>query len=164
MQSPRNILRGYVVVFVLLSFPWFHLARSQDQQLEKLEVEKVISISIGWALQKDLDLLYSSVAHDSSFFIFHPDSATTITGFENFRKLSSFWMDPKFKATDFNIKDLRINLSRYGDVAWYSCYLDDHALWDGKKIGWDNARWTGVLEKREGRWLIVQMHFSLASR
>jgi hypothetical protein len=26
-----------------------------------------------------------------------------------------------------------------------------------------NTRWTGVLEKREGKWLIVQMHFSFAS-
>jgi len=23
-----------------------------------------------------------------------------------------------------------------------------------------NVRWTGVLEKRDGRWLIMQMHFS----
>ncbi len=27
----------------------------------------------------------------------------------------------------------------------------------------NDARWTGVLEKRGGKWVIVQMHFSLAS-
>jgi hypothetical protein len=26
--------------------------------------------------------------------------------------------------------------------------------------GWVNVRWTGVLEKKEGKWLIRQMHFS----
>jgi hypothetical protein len=30
-------------------------------------------------------------------------------------------------------------------------------------IGWKDTRWTGVLEKRNGKWLIVQMHFSFAS-
>jgi len=162
MPSARYI--SHVVLFVTLPFFSSGLAHSQDRQLERKEIEKVISASIGWALNKDLDLLYGCFAQDSSFFIFHPDSATTITGFENFKKLSSFWMNPKFKATDFAVRDLRVNFSSSGDVAWYSCYLDDHALWDGKKIGWDNARWTGVLEKRGGRWLIVQMHFSLASR
>jgi hypothetical protein len=48
-------------------------------------------------------------------------------------------------------------------VAWYSARLDDHGEWDGRKTGWDDARWTGVLEKRAGKWVIAQMHFSLAS-
>jgi hypothetical protein len=50
--------------------------------------------------------------------------------------------------------------SRDGNVAWYSCYLDDISEWDGQKGGWRNVRWTGVLERREGKWLIMQMHFS----
>jgi hypothetical protein len=28
---------------------------------------------------------------------------------------------------------------------------------------WENTRWTGVLEKRDGRWVIIQQHFSFAS-
>ena len=35
--------------------------------------------------------------------------------------------------------------------------------WDGKPVGWKDARWTGVLERRSGKWVIVQMHFSFAS-
>lgn len=57
---------------------------------------------------------------------------------------------------------LRVNLSRSGTVAWYSAKLDDFAEWQGQPVGWENARWTGVLEKREDRWRIVQMHFSFA--
>jgi hypothetical protein len=72
-------------------------------------------------------------------------------------------MSDRFKATDFALHDLRIDLSRSGDVAWYSARLDDHGEWDGRKTGWDDARWTGVLEKRAGKWVIAQMHFSLAS-
>ena len=28
---------------------------------------------------------------------------------------------------------------------------------------WKDTRWTGVLERRNGEWLIVQMHFSFAA-
>ena len=69
-------------------------------------------------------------------------------------------MRDEFKATDFAVRDLRINFAELGNAAWYSCMLDDHAEWSGKPIGCDNCRWTGTLEKRNGKWVIVQMHFS----
>ena len=72
-------------------------------------------------------------------------------------------MDPRFKATKLDIRNLRIDVSHSKDIAWWSCILDDLGEWDGKPIGWKDTRWTGVLEKRSGRWIIVQMHFSFAS-
>jgi hypothetical protein len=128
---------------------------------ERLEVEKVIHDSIGWALTKDTDRLLSIVAQDEDFFIFHPDSKSTIVGFEAFKKLGErVWLKDEFKATDYAVKELRLKFSAMGNVAWYSCLLDDHAEWNGKPIGWDNCRWTGTLEKRGGKWVVVQMHFS----
>ena len=117
-------------------------------ETERVEVEKTIQGMIGWALTKDLDGLFSRVAQDEDFFIFHPDSRSTIIGFE------------AFKATDYTIKDLRITFADCGNVAWYACFLDDHAEWNGRPGGWDNCRWTGTLEKRQGKWVTVQMHFS----
>jgi hypothetical protein len=130
---------------------------------DRKEVEKAIQDAIGWALKKDIDRLFSIVARDEDFFIFHPDSKSTIIGFEAFRQLGErVWMKDPFRATDFAIRELRVNFSTNGQVAWYSAFLDDHAEWNGQPTGWDNARWTGVLEKRDGKWVIVQMHFSFA--
>ncbi|MDO9084803.1 MAG: hypothetical protein Q7U53_01240 [Anaerolineaceae bacterium] len=47
-------------------------------------------------------------------------------------------MNDAFKATDYDIRDLRVNYSQFGNVAWFSCILDDHAEWNGQPIGWDN--------------------------
>jgi hypothetical protein len=69
-------------------------------------------------------------------------------------------MNPAFVAVGSDFRDMRIHLSRGGDVAWWSCILDDHNTWQGRPANWDNVRWTGVVEKREGSWVIVQMHFS----
>jgi len=157
-----------IKIIILLLLPLIILFCSIEPQKinmekEKAEIEKVIDISIGWAMTKNLDLLYSSLAQDSSFFIYHPDSKSTIVGFEAFTKLSDFWMSPDFKATHYKIWDLRINLSRSGDVAWYSCMLDDCSEIKGEPGCWEDTRWTGVLEKRDGKWVIVQMHFSFAA-
>jgi hypothetical protein len=136
---------------------------SQEDSIVKAEISQVIHKSIGWALTKDKDLLYRSVAKDSDFFIFHPDS-NTIVGFEAFRELvEGLFMHKDFKATDYAIRDLRINVSRSGETAWYAAVLDDFGEWQGRPTIWKDARWTGVLEKRDCDWVIVQMHFSFAS-
>jgi hypothetical protein len=133
---------------------------SENVQREKRIIEKVINDNIRWALTKDLDLLYSTLQKDSTLLIINPD-ASMIEGFRGIQETAnSFWMDSRFKATYSKIKDLRITLSRSGIVAWYYCLLDDFGEWDGKPYRWENARWTGVLEKTDGDWVIRQMHLS----
>jgi ketosteroid isomerase-like protein len=133
-----------------------------DRAKDKVAIEQMVRDSIGWALTKDRALAERVIAHDPDLFVFNPDSTST-SGWEAFVKNFEFWMDPRFKATSFDVRDLVVTLSRSGDVAWYSAVLDDLALWDGRPTGWKDTRWTGVVEKRGGRWVIVQMHFSFAS-
>jgi ketosteroid isomerase-like protein len=130
---------------------------------ERAAVEKTVRDSIGWALTKDRPLLEGIIANDADLFIFHPDSKSTVVGWDAFARNFSTWMDPRFKATSFDVRDLRITFARSGEVCWFSAVLDDLAEWDGKPVGWRDTRWTGVLERRAGKWVIVQMHFSFAS-
>ncbi len=73
-------------------------------------------------------------------------------------------MSPDFRAVRYDIRDLKITISPSGDAAWWFCMLDDINEWKGKPASWENTRWTGVLEKRDGRWVIVQQHFSFAQQ
>lgn len=131
---------------------------------EKAIIKEVIEASIGWALDKDTELLFDSVAQDEDFFYFSPDNASTISGFEMFEKFTAdTFMGDNFKALWYKTKEMAINVSKSGDVAWYHCLLDDVGLWNGREAGWHDVRWTGVLEKRDGMWVIVQMHFSFAT-
>ena len=133
-----------------------------DRVADRAAVERTIRASIGWALTKDRPLLERVMAHDAELFIFNPDS-TSVAGWDAFVKNFDFWMDPRFKATHFDVRDLRITFSRSGDVAWWSAILDDLGEWDGRPVGWKDTRWTGVLERRDQTWVVVQMHFSFAS-
>ncbi len=133
-----------------------------DRETEKAAVSKVIHDSICWALTKDRALQENTMAHDEDLFIFWTESKMAISGWKEYVKLYDHWMDPRFKATLTEIHDLRVNLSQSGDVAWYSAMLDDLTEWDGQPTGARDIRWTGVLEKRNGKWVVVQMHGSVA--
>jgi len=132
-----------------------------DVAAETARIDSVIRASIQWAIQKDTALMFRSFAHDSTLFWFSPDSAGTVRGFAAFKQqVEGFFMNPDFVAVGSEFREMQIHLSRGGDVAWWSCILDDRNTWRGRPANWINVRWTGVLEKREGSWLIVQMHFS----
>ncbi len=136
----------------------------QDIVSEKSKITEVIHNSIGWAATKDTELSYSCYAKDSDLFWFSPEDSGTVHGYEEFVKLTEgFFMLDDFRAVRFEVRELEINLSRWGDVAWYHARLDDFNEWKGQPANWEDVRWTGVLEKRDGRWVIVQMHFSHAS-
>lgn len=134
-----------------------------DLQSEKNLVTQTIEDCIQWPFpEKNVERLRSSLAKDPSFFIFHPDSKSTIVGYDAFEDMiTNLFLKEEMKPISTTIKDLKINLSHSGDVAWFSCLLDDIGEWQGKRWAWLEARWTGVLEKRAGKWLLVQMHFSL---
>jgi ketosteroid isomerase-like protein len=133
-----------------------------DRETEKAAVARVVADSIRWALTKDRSLLERAMAQDEDLFVLWTDSRSLTRGWTEFSKQFDVWMDPRFKATVTEIRDLRVHLSRSGDVAWYSATLDDLGEWDGKPVGDRDIRWTGVLEKRGGRWVVVQMHGSVA--
>ncbi len=139
------------------------MALASDVEATKATISKVITDSIRWALTKDRALQESTMAHDEDLFIFWTNSKTTVSGWREYIKLFDTWMDPRFKATVTEIRDLQIHLSRSGTVAWYSATLDDMGEWDGKPTGHRDIRWTGVLELRNGKWVVVQMHGSVAT-
>jgi len=130
-----------------------------DKEKELQAVETTIRNSIGWAKDKDLDVLYSAIVNDSIYTEVQPGDRI-IRGIEEFRTSEAFFMDDNFKAVKYEIWDLRINFSQDGKVAWWYCMLNDINTWKGQPANWENVRWTGVLEKRKGEWKIVQMHFS----
>ena len=156
-----------ILQFIVLSLILILLGgcRSMEPKIditaEKEAISKVIHSNIGWAATKDKDLLFSTIAQDSDLFWFSPRDDGTVSGFESFVAVTEgFFMNDDFKAVRYEIKDLTINISRSGDVAWYHARLDDYNTWKGQPANWEDVRWTGVLEKRDGHWLIVQMHFS----
>lgn len=132
-----------------------------DEKEELRLVKQSIDNVFSWAVNKNFNLFYGSIANDSDFISVTPYDRVKF-GFNEVRKDSSFWGNQDFKAIRHDIRDLRIQFSHSKDVAWFFCYLDDINEWKGQPANWENARWTGVLEKRNGRWIVVQQHFSFA--
>ncbi|HOC41522.1 MAG TPA: nuclear transport factor 2 family protein [Thermoanaerobaculales bacterium] len=121
-------------------------------------VTEAIEQAIGWAIEKDFDAMFRLWGDD--LFHFWLTSDSQVVGIEDFRRYAERWQDPEFRGTRFELRDLRIVFSASGDVAWYSCFLDDCGSFRGDESCLENVFQTGVLERRDGRWVHVLMHGS----
>jgi hypothetical protein len=135
--------------------------KQSDREADLAAVKASIHGAIGWAKNKDFTVSDRIIANDSNYLEVDPTPGI-VRGFGQFKKNEALFADPNFKAIRYEIRDLKISFSQSGTVAWYYCVLDDINEWKGQPASWMNTRWTGVLEKREGKWVIVQMHFSFA--
>lgn len=122
-------------------------------------VEQTIRNNLGWAKNKDFSLLESTIYLDSTYLVVNPTDRVAI-GMDDFRANERFFASPDFEAVGFEISDLHINFSEDRTVAWFYCHLNDWNRWKGEPANWENTRWTGVLEKINGKWKIRQQHFS----
>ena len=134
-----------------------------NQPSPETEISRVLHDAFGWALTKDRALFESVFAKDEEFFTFYPDSRSTVRGWSQLEKYLERWMDPRNVAQGFDIRDLRIVISKRGDTAWFSAIVDDVGEFDGTPWGVKDVRWTGVLEKLDGNWRICQQHMSDAN-
>jgi len=162
MKSLTFIMIAFAAVFVFTFCSADNKAPDTKEAAIK-RIAKAVDSGIGWAKNKDLDLLFNVIYQDSSYLSVHPTDKV-VRGFEEFKKSVPIWMSPNFKYVRHELKDLTISISQSGDAAWFYCNLDDLNTWKGQPANWENVRWTGVLENREGRWIIVQQHFSFAEK
>jgi hypothetical protein len=124
-------------------------------------VKAVIEDSIGWALTKDTERLFQIFANDDDLLVWWVGTTGSANGIDEMKKLAeTVWMTPHFRATTFEVRDLKIWFSADGSASWFSCLLDDCGTWKGQEFCANDVRVTGVLEKRGEQWTIVQYHGS----
>lgn len=160
-----NFIVCFIILIVLIMSQnalRAQVAESTSQKTNDLKaVEQAIHNVFGWAVSKDFALFFQTIADDSNFISVTPYNRVKF-GIKDVKKDSAFWGSPNFKAISHEVYDLKIQFSSSGDVAWFYCVVDDFNEWKGEPANWENVRWTGVLEKRKGKWRIVMQHFSWA--
>ena len=108
----------------------------------------------------DHKMFAETMAQDSDMVTFGTDASERWDGWDDLQKS----VKKQFDAFDIlNVKrmDKKLNLSNSGEVAWFSEIVDWEFLVEGKKQIIKGVRYTGVMEKRENEWKIVQFHSSV---
>jgi len=107
-----------------------------------------------------LDLFLNTIAQDTDMVNFGTDAAERWVGFENLKEAVSQQF-AVFDEGKVDIRDQVIKISDTGVTAWFSEITDWYLVVQGEAVSMKDCRITGILEKRDDNWVIVQFHTSL---
>lgn len=127
----------------------------------KKEVKKVIKQFFKALDNQDTELVKQLHPESESMVHIGTDGDEIWKGWENLWKATQAQFDSLeyYKA---NIRNLTIHISDAGDTAWYFHLLDARIKSKGRpEIVWEETRFTGVLQKIDDNWKIVQTHVSV---
>lgn len=131
-----------------------------DIEAEKGAVKAVFDEWVKSIETEDMELFSKVIAHDDDMVLFGTDAAEHFIGWEQFKESLQKQFD-SFENPDLSIRELVIKVHKSGEVAWCSCLFDFKGTTMGEPFSAEGSRFTGVMEKRNGNWVIVQGHNSV---
>ncbi len=99
-------------------------------------------------------------ASDEDIVLFGTEGDEQMVGFSEIRKAMSRQFD-EVENTLINISEQKIKINKSGNTAWFSQVLDYNFIYLGEDMSFEGIRVTGVLEKCDGQWKLVQSHLSV---
>ncbi|MFA5572334.1 MAG: nuclear transport factor 2 family protein [Crenarchaeota archaeon] len=125
-------------------------------QITQLEVTQSLKGMFEAYKKKDFKGVISFWAPDSDATMIGSGKDEKNIGFNQFKiSLKRDWAQADI--TSIGVKDFRVSAA--GVVAWFSADLTFNFKTDDKEVSLP-GRLTGVMEKRNNKWLWVQMHYS----
>jgi uncharacterized protein (TIGR02246 family) len=150
----------YIVVALVVMFLVGCETAKVDVAAETAAVSAVLDSYVKAVENEDMEAYGKNVAHDAAMVNFG-GFGDPIYGWAALEDVME-QQNAALSETHIDVSDLRIHISPDGTLAWATC------LWTlGAKMGENPVtlpvRCTWVLEKREGSWVIVHFHKSMAA-
>ncbi len=131
-----------------------------DPVKEKEKVALVLEKYVIANEKQNLNLIKEVWASKPDILVFGTNSDETIIGWEAIRDA----LKEQFKNiedTYISVRDQKIEVNETGNTAWFSEFVNYNYIYRGKPVKYEGLRFTGVLEKIDDEWLIVQSHMSI---
>ena len=131
-----------------------------DIEAETQMVKAVLDGYVTSVETEDMDLYSTNVAQDPAMINFG-GFGDPIIGWDGLKAVME-GQNEALSDIEITVSDIAIHVSEDGLHGWATC------LWDLKAVMGENPielpiRCTWILDKREGRWVIVHFHKSMAA-
>lgn len=151
-----------LLAMFLMIFPSCKDKECVDIDNEKECIELVLEKYVIANEDQKIDLAEEIWADDDDIVAFGTGSDEKLVGWKNIKKTIQKQFDT-FTDTYISVMDQKINVNSTGNTAWFSEIINYNFIRDSIPLSYEGIRYTGVLEKRDGKWVIVQSHMSIPS-
>ena len=152
-------MRWILILFVVVILAINGCAEKVDIEAEKAQVQSVLDQLVQAWETEDVEMLSKIFAADVVIFSVYAGTDRFV-GWEAYKEFYIKWFEA-VENIDVSVRDQVIKVNASGNTAWFSEIEDWNWVAQGEPASVEGVRGTGVLEKRDGNWVIVQAHFSV---
>jgi len=144
---------------MVASFSCDHKSEANCKK-DKVAIENLLENYIMANENQDVELIEEIWAPDDEIILYGTDSDERLMGWANIKEAIKeqfgYISDTYISASNQFIK-----LNCTGNTAWFAETLNYNYMYKGVAHKYEGLRFTGVVEKIDGRWLLVQAHLSV---
>ncbi len=131
-----------------------------DHQDNKKAVANVLEKYVIANENQDFSMIEQIWAPDSDIILFGTNSEEKLMGWENIKRAIKQQFT-SISETYISPTNQFIRIAPDQSVAWFAELLNYNFVYNGKAQSFEGVRFTGVMEKRNDGWKIVQAHLSI---
>ncbi len=152
-------------VFITVLLALFLVACQQERKCfnKSDEISKIESVLEQYVIaneSKDFSLIEKIWATDDNIVLIGTDANEKLIGWKQIKNAIKRQFS-EFEDTYIAVIDQNIRINESGNTAWFSEFLNYNFIYQEDARSFEGIRFTGVLEKREGQWVLVQGHLSI---
>ncbi len=150
------------IIFYALIFAGCNYQKSEtiDLKAEHLQVETVLEQFVIANENQDFELVEKIWASDENIVLIGTDSDERLVGWTMIERSVKHQFS-EFQETFITVSDQLIRLNGKCNSACFSELLAYNFIYKGEAKSFTGMRFTGVLEKIDGNWVLVQGHLSI---
>jgi len=157
-------MKSIIYLFVLVSALILSSCSNCNEELNLIDeteaIENVLEKYIIANEKQNFELIEEIWAPNPDIILYGTDSDERLMGWTNIKAAVK---DQFSQITDTYISasDQFIKLNCTGNTAWFAETLNYNFVYKGEAKSYSGLRFTGVMEKMNGEWKIVQAHLSV---
>lgn len=150
----------FVLSILLLTGSCDYQNKESDDKEALAAIENLLENYILANENQDFDLIKSIWASDEDIILYGTDSDERLMGWLN---IESAIKEQFGHITDTYISASNqfIKLNCTGNTAWFAETLNYNYMYKGEAHSYEGLRFTGVVEKIDDNWVLVQAHLSV---
>ena len=156
----RLFLSALVMSLALMSCNTECEKTQVDLVAETANVEVVLEQYVVANMEQDVDIIAKIWKNDEDVISIGTDSDERLVGWTHIEK-SMRNQFQSFNNTFISVSNQVIRIDADGRTAWFSESLNYNFIYLEKAMSFPEIRFTGVLQKLEGNWQLVQGHLSI---
>ncbi|MCK4568747.1 MAG: nuclear transport factor 2 family protein [Bacteroidales bacterium] len=160
MKKLKILIIPFILAGMIGCVPQAEKCPEVDFDKELSEIRSVLEQYELARESEDFSTVEQIWASDSTIILFGTEGDEQMVGFTAINKAMSRQFN-EVENTLINISEQKIKISKDGNVAWFSQVLDYNFNYQGEYMTFEGIRSTGVMEKRDGIWKLVQGHLSV---